>query len=332
MTSLTNASAAELEIAVSRVIDRARLGIPLGGYGGRSQVYSVGSDAVVKVYSLDAELKSGREVRAYDLLAGRGLPIPRKLAQGRLSDGTPWLLLSRLPGEILAEFLDTLPLAQQCDLFGEIGALLARLHATPIDDVFAREPVVGLVVRYPARLLSKMRQYAASARETEGEVRRTVEAIERWLDAHPALEEQVPLAFMHGDYSARNVLVSRRGGRDELTGIIDFEKAYLGEPARDIAKMFFAEPQMWTSRFCRFCEAYVATGGAMPSFTRFVFNAFAIVLDAATWAPQIDPEYFQRLVIKTECLLAAEPEPPPGLFEPHRLSVPFSEPRRRGEL
>jgi len=82
-----------LEGLAAALADYNRNGDPLvhiGGYLRRGAVFSCG-DLIIKCFFHSADTKFARECRAYDFLAGSGLPVPVLIASGRLDAGTPWI-------------------------------------------------------------------------------------------------------------------------------------------------------------------------------------------------------------------------------------------------
>jgi aminoglycoside phosphotransferase (APT) family kinase protein len=270
----------------------ARTDLPLrwiAGYMDRTAVFEAGDGLILKVYFHAADVKWTREVFAYDFLAGARLPVARKVAGGRLPDGTPWLILERMPGELLS---DVAPSLSDASVWTHLGALLARLHAvSPGTAALAAERQTG----FERKVVQRVDEYlTAVEREcVEGWPAEATAWLRAWTAAGAFHVEQ--LCFAHGDFSARNVLVQQTDGAAAVTGIFDFEKAEFAEAALDIAKMIVAE---WDRPRALepFLRGYTEAGGGGIATERVAFYVAYIAVDAALWAPAGDPAYFARLL------------------------------------
>ena len=101
--------------------------VHIGGYLGRTAVFSCG-DLIVKCFFHSPDTKFARECRAYNFLAGSGLPVPSFIASGQLNAGPPWILTTRLPGQVGASLWKSLKAQARIDLNHQAGTLLAKLH------------------------------------------------------------------------------------------------------------------------------------------------------------------------------------------------------------
>jgi aminoglycoside phosphotransferase (APT) family kinase protein len=152
-----------------------------------------------------------RETRVLAALDGLGGLAPRLLATGTgtgtgpdgAAPGTPWVLISRLPGT--ADITPRQPSAWA----GQLGTVLARIHAT------SRDRLAGLesVFRGPGGLAAAISGPAAG-----------VVAASRALLAAP------PAVLTHHDYWSGNVVWS--GG--VLTGVVDWTGGATGPPGFDV--------------------------------------------------------------------------------------------------
>jgi hypothetical protein len=171
---------------------------------GRSVVLACG-EVVLKCFLHAAQTKWQRERRAYTFLQGSGLPVPRLIASGQLHEGVPWLLVSRMPGQVAVDVLDTLTAAEQRQLFEAAGALLASLHTLPVDERLTQNPLAVAREAYPHRLADRIADY--SRRSTQGAPRRaeTLAVARAWaLGSSPGRPSALVCA--HGDFSPRNLL------------------------------------------------------------------------------------------------------------------------------
>lgn len=161
----------------------------------------------------------GREAAAMRACGRAGLPVPEVLVDDDGSAlGTAGLVMARVPGETLARRIlrDDEFAPARAVLAAQLGAFLAGLHAIDPADV------PGLAEVDP------LADYRA-AYEATGDLSPTVEAAQRWLEAHrpPATGTTI----VHGDLRMGNVIV----GADGLRAAIDWELVHLGDPLEDLA-------------------------------------------------------------------------------------------------
>ena len=187
-----------------------------------------GSAVVVKRCAYPVYLEWLRRERVVlRALAGTSLPIPRFISYAEVeTNGAPvgWLVMSRVAGSPLwAAVLDALPPRRE-SLFHRLGALLRRLHASPVPaEIVEREPWIS-------------RQLAAA----HGNL--------GWCDGTPAalaeLERSQPEpaaeTLIHGDLALDNVLVDEVG----RLGLIDWAGGGPGDPRYDIALALQTKPEL----------------------------------------------------------------------------------------
>jgi aminoglycoside phosphotransferase (APT) family kinase protein len=160
-------------------------------------------------------------------LAGSSLPIPRFISYAEAeTNGVPvgWLVMSRVAGSPLwSAVLAALP-PQRESLFRRLGALLRRVHASPVPaEVAESEPWIS-------------RQLAAARGNLA------------WCDGTPAvladLERSPPEpaaeTLIHGDLALDNVLVDERG----RLSLIDWAGGGPGDPRYDIALALQTKPEL----------------------------------------------------------------------------------------
>jgi aminoglycoside phosphotransferase (APT) family kinase protein len=156
-----------------------------------------------------------REFKVLQELEARSFPAPRPvlLEQQGGPFGAPTIVITRLPGRPVLRTTDLE------DYVYQIADLLAQLHRLPVDR--------AQFLPDQAALLSKALANRTIADDPlEPGLRQTV------LAAWPAVSEsRTSTALLHGDYWPGN-LVWQRG---HLTGVVDWEDARLGDPARDVA-------------------------------------------------------------------------------------------------
>lgn len=171
------------------------------GAGGSSEVFTFGSDAVVKLFRPEFAYAADLEERATRAVHGRGLRTPE--VRGRIElDGRPGLLLERIDGPLWFETL-----------------------ADPARDAEGSERLASLHVELHGLRAPELPNLRELARPRPG--RSAAE-----LRAHGARVALVPEgeSILHGDFHVGNVIGS------EPPAVIDWVNACTGPPACDVAR------------------------------------------------------------------------------------------------
>ena len=270
---------------------------PLGSYLGRNQVFVEDKrDRVLKLFHHEAETRCAREREAYGLLATTEVPVPTVCAAGHLSTGTPWLLLSLVPG-VRMDALGNQPARKRLELFDQLGEMLAALHGVDVDSADALHGP-------PAT-----ERFAMARREVLAE---PAAEKELFAVAGTLMSELEPVRFtpvlVHRDVSSRNVLVGDEDGRLRIQGLIDFELALIADPMEDMAKVAFKEFAATPGSRERFLRAYRGrqpfTAGEERSFR---WHFLGLMFEIAKWARFDDPAFFGEAVAGMKALLNEDP-------------------------
>ncbi|REF34724.1 phosphotransferase family protein [Thermasporomyces composti] len=222
---------------------RALLGAdvrPLDGDSGEVFLVGVaGEEAVLRLYARDPARAA---VDAALLALVRGLlPVPRVLEQ-RVR-GTPeapaFLLLERLPGVRLDQWLPEADADLRARAGGSVGRVLAQLAGIP----FLRAgEFVGAELRIEARARSASLVDLVEDRRTRGALAALSEEdltglVEVARSAEDILDRggEPRICLVHGDFDPSNLLVDPTTG--EVTGVLDWELAHAGTPHTDLGAL-----------------------------------------------------------------------------------------------
>jgi aminoglycoside phosphotransferase (APT) family kinase protein len=188
----------------------------------------------------EAELLHG-EALFYESAAAAGVPAPRLVhAEPHERPGLPpYLLMTELPGVPWHSVIEDLAAAERDRLRTELGGLVARLHTV-------RGPGFG----YPAQSVAPLagRWTPAFTAMTEA-VLDDARAYGPWLPlplpeiravfaaAGPVLDEVAEPALVHFDLWSGNVLLDGPAGGRTISGLIDGERMFWGDPLADFAAL-----------------------------------------------------------------------------------------------
>jgi aminoglycoside phosphotransferase (APT) family kinase protein len=182
---------------------------------------------------LDLEL--GTEFSLLQALYDDGIPVPRPLycVQEQSTIETPFMISERLDGKDIRKEMAANP-DRAVSLGGCLTEIQASIHAIEWQELIAKTNLIlpENPAAYQVELWTKtlvdnlispepMLSYAVS-----------------WLLSH--LPKNAPLAMVHGDFKANNLLFDS-GGR---IAVIDWELSHVGDPYEDLAFTL-----LWTTRF-----------------------------------------------------------------------------------
>lgn len=194
-------------------VDTATYALQLGGARGASEY-------VVRVFrdqEGDASATARRDYAALTAVSGATALAPRPIhldASGALI-GEPLIVMSRLAGA-------PLPPAGQPDIWiRQLANALAAVHSTPLERLPVELPRDDSASERLARMLSRFPEERDALWEKAASV----------LPAAAARVKPNRPALIHGDFWFGNTTWEH----GQLTGIVDWDGARVGEPARDVA-------------------------------------------------------------------------------------------------
>lgn len=254
-----------------------------------------------------------REASLYRSLAGTGIPVPRVLA---VDADLGCVLMERLSGE--THFPTAVAAGHADALAARYMALLADIHRLPVDrfdtDALGPGGTVADAVSYELGIWDRVEAASVGRPDPVRTFAR------RWLGANrPAV--RATAALVHGDAGPGNFAFDG----DEVTAVLDWELAHLGDPMEDLAWMAVRSVLQPFGDLDRRVGEYLAAGGQPWSAERFRYYLVAaawrnvVALDAQLESDDERVELawclayrnlFRRLLL--EEIGAAEGWPPPA--------------------
>lgn len=174
---------------------------------------------------------------AYELLGGRGLPVPTLLGRGELrpgGPGWPWpfLVLAKAPCSTWHDASSTMDVGTRRELARRIGQLLRRLHELPI----AGTGMIPARANAFAEVLHNRRAATVADHREWGYLSpRLLDRVDSFLPEVDVLVRACPPVFVHGDLHGSNLFVDPEQG--EVTGLIDFTDIYAGDPRYSLVQL-----------------------------------------------------------------------------------------------
>jgi hygromycin-B 7''-O-kinase len=185
---------------------------------GETIVWRAG-EHVIKVTIPQCSYQIEAEVGCLTALEGKlSVTTPRLLAHGDLS-GWPYVVMDRIQGVPLAEVWEELDHEERLRLARDLGSLCRELHSLPLDG-------------FPTGWRTFWATFSSNVGErhrAHGDASPLVLGIDSFLEKVGPLDDS-GLVPLHTELIDQHVYVSRRGGRVELSGLIDFADARVGAP------------------------------------------------------------------------------------------------------
>ncbi|UXY25169.1 aminoglycoside phosphotransferase family protein [Streptomyces sp. HUAS TT20] len=207
----------------------------VGGWG--NQMWRLGDGLAVRMPRTEgAPNLLRKECRWLPVLAPRlPLPVPNPVRIGEPSARfpKPWTIMTWVPGEPL----DCTSISRGDHAADTLAAFLTALHVEAPEDA----PISEDRGDHPKKCTDGFDHFfhAVVPDDLAAEVRAV------WDDAVAAPEWEGPPLWVHGDLHPANVVVSD----GTLSGVIDFDAMFAGDPAWDLAAAWVILPAGATSRF-----------------------------------------------------------------------------------
>ncbi len=190
-------------------------------------VFFLGDGLVVKLVPNRWRPQYEAELLLMPRVHGR-LPVatPELVAAGDLDDWG-YLVSTRVPGRPIADVLPDQEQGAMLPILRTIGGLMAGIHAIPITGL---EPITP---DWPA-FIEQQRASVVARHDAPSTPRGWVADLRDRVDSIvPELAQPNRRVAMTADITHEAVLVAEVGGRLEVTGVVDFGDALVGDPAYD---------------------------------------------------------------------------------------------------
>ncbi len=184
--------------------------------------------------------------------AGVPVPEPFALASDIQLIGAPFLVMSRVEGNIIGDPMDVWAPSGKFAL--NLAGHLAKMHQIPVSQLDHALPGPRLSPR------QRMSNDIAEVEQKWNALQQDSVAMAlafAYLKANLDLADSVP-AIIHRDVGCHNMLVRD----DELAGLLDWETAVIGSPAQDLGSLYhtIVAQVPWEE----FLAAYAGSGGTVP--------------------------------------------------------------------
>lgn len=199
------------------------------------------------------------EYAVLSFVAGSAVPVPRPLWLDENGLDSPAFATTALDGRTAGNVWGwTEPPSRT--LIRDLGRAMGALHALdPTPLASAPLPPLRSHSDHLAAIAERGEVLDGIWRTGTDAFRPVFERILDWLRANAPRDEVAPV-LVHGDFGLHNALATD----DHLVGLLDWERAHLGNPAEDIA---YLKPSIDSADAWRDFEEQYAAGGGPPLVT-----------------------------------------------------------------
>jgi aminoglycoside phosphotransferase (APT) family kinase protein len=223
---------------------------------GREVVMKIAPPPGVEVMTYEQDMLAG-EVAAIRLIEERTtVPVPHvdHYDPSCALIAAPWFVMSKVPGENFGEVGSEWPVERQRAVWRQIGTMNAELN-TVTDDGFGRYGLAG-VPSWREAFTGILEDVLADGERREVDLGWSYDEVRDAIAEHEACLDAVSVPrFCEWDLWGSNVMVSD----DRITGIIDHERVFWGDPLMEAGFMAAGGVGDWSN-----AEGFLAGYGRGP--------------------------------------------------------------------
>jgi len=260
----------------------------------RNKVYIVNDKFVLKIYGKFINWE--REIESLSLIKGSDFRVPDILDFGITSKQELWLLMSKLPGNILSTVEDNYNSFTLGTLYYEIGCRQARFHKCfSIDNIASSIKTSNIYKNsksyfdYEKQKNREIANYVISKGYPEHEL--FIKAFKKMKALESKIYGGFEISLCHNDFSGRNIIVEEVDHQLEFSGLIDFELYKPSNIENDIVKMMIKTYKKGLSKY--YFEGYLSINEKVfTTKVRKEYYMLATSFDICRWSRTIDRAYY----------------------------------------
>lgn len=219
---------------------------PIGSGEGRNLLYRYRANGTKRVAKLYCDERAWRVERDGLVRASRAcVPVPTIVDTDSFAHVELYLtVMTDLGGEGLQNRQGDVDNADLLKIWRAAGASLLSLHRSTSRSEFG--PLWPASLQHDtasAWMTENLRGHLRASHATLTEAQRVLadRALEKWNSTCYVLDDLDHSVLIQGDFGARNLVVTQRGGAWQLAGIVDFEHARWAFPLLEFAKLLDRE-------------------------------------------------------------------------------------------
>lgn len=200
--------------------------------------------------------------------------------------GRDYVLQTFMEGDRWSDIEDELKQEESIDLWRQCGEIVKQIHETT-GEQFGYPYPGRAFTHWSDVILDRFSRIARSLRVYHIEISHFSTISEIVSSAQSVLDDIRTPRLLHGDLWTFNLLVTRKNGKPFLTGVLDTERAWWGDPLVDWIMFLLSirsEERYWQSRLAAFYSGYGALGQSETTqFRQEIYKAMHVG-SSAVWA------------------------------------------------
>lgn len=298
---ILNYSDNEVKEIISKLLNKNIEITPIGNHElKRHLVYSVKSEdktiGVFKIYY--KKNRWNREVASLKFLKGSSIKAPKILNLGKLEDGTEWLFMEHMEGEIFDNVKNIISEDNIREIYEEIGEELGKIHSLKTFNFFGDwdengnsiENIKDFSMVFRKNVDATLKELFDQHLEEEKLQRECAEILKGMLN----LVDDVKVSYLHnGDFGERNILVKKVKDEWKLSALIDFEQCRPYDKDYEIIGCYYTlidENKAFAEAFKAGYEKYMKFSEDLEK-KKDLYELYS-GLSICSWAKIQAPEYY----------------------------------------
>jgi len=199
--------------------------------------------------------------------------------------GRDYILQTFMEGDRWSDIEDELTQEESVDLWGQCGGIVKQIHETT-GEVFGYPYPGRSFAKWHDVILDRFSQITQSLQAYHVEISHFSTISDIVISARSVLNDVRTSRLLHGDLWTFNLLVTRQNGRPLITGVLDTERAWWGDPLADWIMFLLSirsGEMQWQQRLAAFNNEYGVLGNSETmQFRQEVYKAMHIG-SSAVW-------------------------------------------------
>jgi len=209
-----------------------------------------------------------REHNTFPYFASIGTFLPKTLLADFTHQivGRDYVLQTFLEGERWSDIEDELTEEENLDLWRQCGEIVKRMHGTRGEQFGYPYPGSSFASWHEV-VMDRFSRIAQSLKDYDADIAYFSAIFELVGSAQSVFNEVREPHLLHGDLWTFNLLITRKNERPLITGVLDTERAWWGDPLADwimFCLSIRSEEEEWQGRISAFYQGY---GGVDKSTT-----------------------------------------------------------------
>ena len=202
-----------------------------------------------------------------------------------------------VPGELWSLMQHELTGEQNEQLWWELASIVKRIHQLENDQFGFPQPRMqhqywgDAMIEWIAGMVKDLEKYRINCEGAK-------ELLEKVTIGRCYLDDVTTPTLVHGDLWPKNILVQRSEGQVEISGVLDAERAFWGEPAAEWIFSFLDIPVSFWHRYGTLSED---TSAAFRTLVYEGRGAVQLCLEA--WRFGFDDAFARKLLMRTNAQL-----------------------------